>query len=37
MGLFAYKQLWLTVLLYGIFAVLSVVGWRRWQRLVGQA
>ena len=32
-GLFAYKGLWLTVLLYGIFAVLSVVGWREWRRL----
>ncbi|MBI5925586.1 MAG: nicotinamide mononucleotide transporter [Aquabacterium sp.] len=31
MGLFAYKQLWLTVLLYGIFAVLSAWGWRVWQ------
>ena len=31
MGLFAYKQLWLTVLLYGIFAVLSALGWRVWQ------
>ena len=32
-GLFAYKALWLTVLLYALFAVLSVVGWRAWQRL----
>jgi len=30
MGLFAYKQLWLTVILYGVFAVLSVWGWRQW-------
>ncbi len=29
-GLFAIKGLWLTVLLYAIFAVLSVVGWRAW-------
>jgi nicotinamide mononucleotide transporter len=29
-ALFAYKGLWLTVLLYGLFAVLSVVGWRAW-------
>jgi hypothetical protein len=28
-----YKALWLTVLLYAIFAVLSVVGWRAWRRL----
>jgi nicotinamide mononucleotide transporter len=33
MGLFAYKQLWLTVILYGIFAVLSVMGWRAWLQL----
>lgn len=33
MGLFAYKQLWLTVLLYGIFAVLSILGWRVWRRM----
>ncbi len=36
-GLFAYKALWLTVLLYAVFAVLSVVGWREWRKLVGQA
>jgi len=29
---FAIKGLWLTVLLYALFAVLSVVGWRAWQR-----
>lgn len=32
-ALFAVKGLWLTVLLYAIFAVLSVVGWRAWRRL----
>jgi nicotinamide mononucleotide transporter len=31
--LFAYKGLWLTVVLYALFAVLSVVGWRAWRRL----
>lgn len=31
-GLFAVKGLWLTVLLYAVFAVLSVVGWRAWAR-----
>lgn len=31
--LFAVKGLWLTVLLYAIFAVLSVLGWRAWARL----
>ncbi len=33
-GLFAYKGLWLTVLLYAIFAVMSVIGWRKWQRQI---
>ncbi len=32
-GLFAYKGLWLTALLYGLFAVLALWGWRRWQQL----
>lgn len=32
-GLFAYKGLWLTVLLYAVFAALSVVGWRTWRAL----
>jgi nicotinamide mononucleotide transporter len=32
-GLFAYKGLWLTVLLYALFAVLSWVGWRAWNRM----
>jgi nicotinamide mononucleotide transporter len=31
--LFAYKGLWLTVILYAIFIVLSVLGWRAWARL----
>lgn len=35
-GLFAVKGLWLTVLLYALFAVLSVVGWRAWRRLEGR-
>lgn len=34
MGLFAYKQLWLTVGLYAVFAALSVWGWRAWQHRV---
>jgi nicotinamide mononucleotide transporter len=33
-GLFAYKGLWLTVLLYAMFAVMALAGWRAWQRLV---
>jgi len=32
-ALFASKGLWLTVLLYALFAGLSVVGWRAWSRL----
>jgi nicotinamide mononucleotide transporter len=31
-GLFAYKELWLTVGLYSVFIVLSVIGWRTWKR-----
>lgn len=29
-GLFAFKGLWLTVALYALFALLSVVGWKAW-------
>ncbi len=32
-ALFAYKSLWLTALLYGLFALLALWGWRHWQRL----
>ena len=32
-GLFAYKGLWLTVVLYALFIVLSVAGWRAWRAL----
>jgi nicotinamide mononucleotide transporter len=31
-ALFAYKGLWLTVVLYALFALLSVAGWRAWAR-----
>jgi nicotinamide mononucleotide transporter len=31
-GLFAYKELWLTVALYTVFIALSVVGWRAWRQ-----
>ena len=34
--LFAAKGLWLTVLLYALFAALSVVGWRAWRRLAAR-
>ncbi|MCW5634743.1 MAG: nicotinamide riboside transporter PnuC [Rubrivivax sp.] len=30
-GLFAWKALWLTTLLYALFAVLSVAGWMAWR------
>jgi nicotinamide mononucleotide transporter len=30
-ALFAYKGLWLTVGLYGVFAVMAVIGWRAWR------
>ena len=36
-ALFAYKGLWLTVVLYVLFAVLSVVGWRAWIRRAAAA
>jgi nicotinamide mononucleotide transporter len=37
-GLFAFKGLWLTALLYAVFAALSVAGWRAWRaRLVAPA
>lgn len=32
-GLFAYKGLWLTVVLYVFFVAMSVAGWRAWNRL----
>jgi nicotinamide mononucleotide transporter len=33
-ALFAYKGLWLTVVLYALFTVLALVGWRAWRKLV---
>lgn len=33
-GLYAYKGLWLTVVLYAIFVALSFAGWRSWVRLM---
>lgn len=35
-GLFAYKGLWLTTVLYALFSALSVVGWRAWRLQQGQ-
>jgi nicotinamide mononucleotide transporter len=35
-GLFAYKGLWLTVLLYLVFIAMSFVGWRAWRRLAAR-
>ncbi len=32
-GLFAYKGLWLTVLLYAVFVVMALAGWRTWRRM----
>lgn len=32
-GLFAFKGLWLTTAIYGVFLVMSFMGWRAWQRL----
>jgi nicotinamide mononucleotide transporter len=36
-ALFAWKGLWLTVLLYAIFTGLSWLGWRTWRRQLGPA
>jgi len=36
-GLFAYKGLWLTCLLYGLFLGLCVMGWRAWQQRMAAA
>jgi nicotinamide mononucleotide transporter len=33
-ALFAYKGLWLTVLLYAVFVVMSFIGWRAWAGMV---
>ncbi len=33
-ALFAYRGYWLTVVLYALFALLSVQGWRQWQQLM---
>ena len=33
-ALFAYKGLWLTVLLYAVFMAMSFVGWAAWRRLL---
>lgn len=35
-GLFAFKGLWLTVLLYALFAVMAGAGWRAWRALEGR-
>jgi len=34
MGLFAYKALWLTVVLYAIFTLMGVIGWRTWHKQI---
>jgi nicotinamide mononucleotide transporter len=36
-GLFAFKGLWLTVLLYALFAALALAGWRAWARRAAAA
>jgi len=36
-ALFAYKGLWLTVLLYALFVAMSFIGWRAWRRLAAAA
>lgn len=36
-GLFAYKGLWLTTLLYTLFIAMSLAGWRAWHRMLPRA
>lgn len=36
-GLFAYKGLWLTMLLYTLFVAMSVAGWRAWRARMTEA
>lgn len=36
-GLFAVKGLWMTVILYSLFTLMALQGWRAWQRLEGQS
>lgn len=36
-GLFAYKGLWLTALLYAVFIVMTLMGWRAWKRMLPTA
>ncbi|MBS0446245.1 MAG: nicotinamide mononucleotide transporter [Proteobacteria bacterium] len=36
-GLFAYKGLWLTLVLYALFIAMSWAGWRAWRRLAAEA
>ena len=35
-GLFAYKGLWLTVLLYALFTLMALAGWRAWKQLAAR-
>lgn len=35
-ALFAWKGLWLTVILYALFVAMSVVGWRTWRALAAR-
>ncbi|MBC7939718.1 MAG: nicotinamide mononucleotide transporter [Chitinophagaceae bacterium] len=35
-GLFAHQALWLTAMLYGLFTVLALAGWRAWQARLRQ-
>jgi nicotinamide mononucleotide transporter len=36
-GVFVYKQLWLTAILYVVFVVLALAGWARWARTLEAA
>ena len=36
-ALFAYKGLWLTTLLYLVFILMAIVGWRSWRAIAWRA
>ena len=33
-GLYCYKGLYLTAILYGVYAVIAILGYRKWQKLM---
>lgn len=35
-GLYIYKQLWITALLYGLFVILCLLGWQQWTQSMNE-